>query len=572
MKRLLLIALVAATGCGAMDAGGGDDTNACHVTLSYTPAMPMAAPDTEVRVTSTVSNAYGTLTYSWSVLKGGNIVPYDDAQSDHSEITFLATESGVYDVTLDVSTSGGGFCPQGAAMVNVVNDMGSMKARLHITPPPSAGAPLIDRPLTIRNAMDYDMGPVVLEPGVVATGQVRSGSTQIPAYLQLSPQGNPNAMVETFTTGTGAFSVRVQDAPQEVVVIPMIAGYAPQRVSYTPGNTLISITSGQVMTGTVRQGTTKIANAKVQLTIDGVPTTLATTDANGNFTTLGITTSGATVKIEVTPPAASGLPRLEATGAFDVLSPIDVSYAPMTLRNLAGVPVRRGGVAQATKKVSIVGTVGAAGTITAGTAATATGYVRISTTTDSAGALPSQLAPAGPLAAVTTIAPGDLAVGSADLTSGVPAQIDAPSPTAFSADAKGGTDAIPGAMLDLVPTGPAALAGAPSLHFAADGAGHVAGVVPAGMTFDVRWTDPAGVRAPLVVRDTVQLVATYQLPDAVYITGDITVTGSSNPVVGASVQVLCDMCSGLERLRPIAEVASDPHGSFSLPVPDPGAM
>lgn len=572
MKTLVVMIGLLLVGCAGDLGGAGDDTTSCQVTLSYTPAQPLAAIDTEVRVSSTVSNTSGTLTYHWGVMKNGVIVSYEDAQSDHSEITFLATESGAYDVTLDVSPSSGSFCPQGMATVNVLNDLNGMKARLHVTPPASAGAPVTDRPMTIRNAMDFDMGHVVLEPGVIASGQVRSGATQIPAYLQFAPQGNPGAMVETFTNGSGAFSVRVQDAPQQVLVVPMIAGYAPQRLAYTPGNTLISITAGQTLTGTVRQGTTKIANAKVQLTIDGVPTTLATTDAQGNFTTLGVPMSGATVKIEVTPLASSGLPRLEATSMFDVTGAIDVNYAAMTMRNLSGVPVRRGGVAQATKKVSIVGTIAAAGTITAGTAATATGYLRISTTTDSAGALPSQLAPAGPLSAVTTIAPGDLAVGAADLSAGLPAQIDAPAPTAFAADAKGGTDPVPGAMLDLVPTGAAALAGVSSLHFTANGAGHVTGTVPTGATFDVRWSDPAGERAPLVVPNTVQIVSLYQLPKAVYITGELTVSGSTNPVIGASVQVLCDACTGLEKLRPIAETASDPHGAFSLAVPDPGAM
>lgn len=570
MKPLLALIGLLLVGC-AGDVGAGDD-DACAVTLSYTPAQPLAGPDTEVRVVSTVSNAFGTPTYAWSVTKGGTIVPYDDAQSDSSEITFLATESGAYDVTLDVSPSSGGFCPQGKATVNVLNDLNGMKARLHVTPPASAGAPPIDRPLTIRNAMDFDLGAVVLEPGVMAAGQVRSGSTPVPAYLQFRPLGMAGAMVETFTTGTGSFSARLLDQPHEVTVVPMIAGHAPQRLSYTPSSTLIALGGGMSLTGTVRRGATRIGNAKVQLTIDGVPTTLATTDAQGGFTTLGVPVSGATIKIEITPPAASGLPRLEATGMFDVGVPIDVNFTQLTLRDLAGVPVRRAGVAQAGKKVAIVGTIAAAGTVTAGTAATATGYLRISTTTDAAGALPSQLVPAGPLFAVTTVAPGDLAVGAADLTGGVPAQIDAPAPAAFSTAARAGTDPVPGAMLDLVPAGALALAGAPALHFTATANGLIAGSVPAGARFDVRWSDPAGVRAPLVERDTAQVAATYQLPAAVYITGDLTVSGSTNPVVGASVQILCDACTGLDKLRPIAETASDPHGAFSLAVPDPGAM
>ena len=571
MKHLVILALVAITGCAGDFAGNGDDT-ACDVTLTYTPAMPLAGSDTEIRVTSTISHAQGTLTYRWAVDMNGPVT-FHDAQSDHSEITFTAIDPGVYHVTLDVSPSSGGFCPQAGANVNVLTDLTSLKARLHVTPPQSAGAPLVDRPLTIHHATDYDMGPVVLEPGTIASGVVRSGPTAIPAYLQFTPQGMPGAMVEAFTTNAGGFTVRLLDQPHDVVVIPMIAGYAPQRLSYTPGSTLISISTGQTLTGTVRQGATKIANAKVQLTIAGVPTTLATTDANGTFTTLGVPVSGATVKVEVTPVTTSGLPRLESTAMFDVTSSIDVNYMPMTLRNLQGIPVRRNGNAQASKKVAIVGSIGNAGTITAGAAVMgATGYLRIFTTTDATGVLPSQLVPAGPLSAVTTIAPNDLAVGVADFSAGVPAQITASDPLAVSMDAKGGVDPVPGAVLDLVPTGALALAGAGPLHFTADGTGHLATLVPGGGTFEMWWSDPAGVRASLVLGSVTPFSGPYDLPKAVYITGDLTVTGSTNPVVGASVQVLCDACTGFQKLRPIADAASDPHGSFSLAVPDPGAM
>ena len=574
MKALVIIGLVLA-GC-AGDFAGADDEG-CKVTVSYTPAQPLAGPDTEVRVSSTVTDAFGNLSYAWRVTKGGTIVDHDDAQSDGSEITFLATESGAYDVTLDVTPSSGGFCPQGKATVNVLNDLNGMKARLHVTPPPGAGAPPIDRPLTIRNAMDFDMGAVVLEPGVMATGQVRSGSTQVPAYLQFRPQGMAGAMVETFTTGTGSFSVRLLDQPHEVTVVPMIAGHAPQRLAYSPSSTLISIGAGQSLTGTVRQGAVRIANAKVQLTIDGVPTTLATTDAQGNFTTLGVPNAGATIKIEVTPPAASDLPRLEATGLLDVGIPIDVNYMPLALRNVAGVPVRRGGAAQPGKAVMFVGTIAGAGTVTAGTSAMGTGYVRIATTTDAAGALPTLLVPAGPLSVVVTVGPRDYAVAPADLTTGLPAQFNAPLLQPFLVEVAGDSTsatpgAVPGAMLDLVPTGALALAGVPSLHFVADDAGQVTGAAPSGGTFDVRVTDPSGLRAPLVVRDSTSIRSGYTLPPAVYITGDLTVSGSTNPVIGASIQVLCDACTGLEKLRPIAETASDPHGAFSLAVPDPGAM
>lgn len=574
---ILLAGLASLVGC-AGSLGAGDD-GGCQVTLSYTPSPVIAGPDAEVRVSSTYSGAGGTPSYAWRVLKGGLPVAFQDAQSDHSEITFLATEPGTFNVTLDLTPSLGEFCPQGQATVNALLDANTLAARLHVTPPATVQAPLIDRAIQIHNATDFDMGAVVLEAGVVSTGVVRNGATGIPAYLQFIPLGMSGAIVETFANASGAYSVRLLDQPHDVIVIPAVAGVAPRKLlNMAPTQTVLAVNGGSTISGTVHQGGTAIANAKVQLTIDGVPTTLTTTAANGTFSVLGVPVSGASVKVEVTPPATSGLPRLEATGTLDVAATVDIAYGTLQLRNLGGVPVRRGGAAQLTKKVVIVGTVANVGTVTAGSSAIATGFVRIPTTTDGTGVLPLLFAPAGPLFAVTTVfagdqvTPADLAVGSLDLTAGVPAQIDAPAMTPFSTTASGPTDPLDGATLDLVPTRALALAGASSRHFIADASGHVTGLLPTGGAFDVRWSDPASRRAPRVETDVTSVLGSYLLPPAVFVSGDLTVTGSSNPVVGASVQILCSTCSGLDRNRPIAEVASDQHGTFTVAVPDPGAL
>ncbi len=570
MKSLLILFALVLIGCGG-ELGPGDDT--CQVSLAYTPNDPLAGPDSEVRVASTSSGAPGTQLFTWNVMKGGVPVPFEDAQSDHSEIKFLATEAGTYDVTLDLSSSLGRFCPQAAAHINVLLDGTAMDARLHITPPITTPAPLVDRPIRVHNASDYDMGPVVLEPGILATGQVKNGSTGVAAYVQFIPQGMAGAIVETFASAGGAYSVRLLNQPHDVIVVPAVAGLAPRKIiGYLPTQTVLNVNAGDTITGTVRQGATAIPNAKVQLTIDGVPTTLATTAANGTFTVQGVDVPNAIVKVEVTPPPATGLPRFEATGMLEVTLPVNVTYGTLTLRNLIGVPVRRGGAAQANKPVVIVGTVASTGSVSAGVTVNGTGFVRIPATTDAGGNLPSLLAPAGPLFAVTTVGTGDRAIGAVDLTAGIPAQIDAPAPVALVATATDGTNPLDGAMLDLVPRQGLELAGVAALHFTADPQGKVTGVVPAGGAFDVRWSDPAARRAPKIDTDTTQLSRTYVLPPAIYISGELSVTGSTNPVVGASVQILCAACSGLDRNRPIAEVASDPHGSFTLAVPDPGAM
>ncbi|MEO7092664.1 MAG: hypothetical protein ABI175_05395, partial [Polyangiales bacterium] len=370
--------------------------------------------------------------------------------------------------------------------------------------------------------------------------------------------------------GTGAFSARLLVQPHDVIVIPAATNIAPERLSgYSPTGSLPMLTAADTITGTVKQGVSPIANARVQITIDGVPTTLGITAADGTYSVLGHHAApNKIIKVEVTPPAASGLPRLEASGPLNTQLAIDATYSALTMRNLGGVTVRRSGSALPNRAVVIVGPVSSPGTI-AGLTST-TGYLRIPTTTDAGGNLPSVLAPAVTLSAVTTVAQGDLAVGS--VSAGTPAMIDAPAMTAISTNAEGATQPLSGATLDLIPKGELAAANAPALHFIADATGHVAGSIPTGGKYDVRWSDPMGRVGPLVAYDKTTILAIYAMPPAVYISGDVTITDNSNPVVGASVQILCEGCTGIDKTRPIAEVATDGHGSFSIAVPDPAAM
>jgi hypothetical protein len=43
-------------------------------------------------------------------------------------------------------------------------------------------------------------------------------------------------------------------------------------------------------------------------------------------------------------------------------------------------------------------------------------------------------------------------------------------------------------------------------------------------------------------------------------------------VIGASVQILCATCTGLDATRPIAETATDTVSRYRIAVPDPGTM
>jgi hypothetical protein len=101
--------------------------------------------------------------------------------------------------------------------------------------------------------------------------------------------------------------------------------------------------------------------------------------------------------------------------------------------------------------------------------------------------------------------------------------------------------------------------------------------LPAGGHYDLRFSDPIGRRAPRVVPDRAvtpilpgdAIAPSYTLPAAVQIHGTLRLQ-DGQLLANASIQLLCLACSGIERTRPLVEIASDASGGFTLAVPDPG--
>jgi hypothetical protein len=320
-----------------------------------------------------------------------------------------------------------------------------------------------------------------------------------------------------------------------------------------------------------------IQGATVQLTIDGVPSTVATTGANGGFS-LHAQPGAGVVTVEVVPPVSTGLPRLTASSdALDVKMPLQIRYRSSLVRkNLAGLQIVRQGTPLASASVMIVGTLPAstlpAGTVTSGSGAPvdATGDVRVAATTDASGALPSMQVPAAALSVVIK-ASDDLAIAALDTTRSLPATLEAPSMLMVTTAAAGPSEMLSGAVLDAVPAGALAMAGAPTVHFRADQRSLIA-LLPPGGHYDLRFRDPLARRAPLMVADVdaAAIVPSYVLPTALQIRG--TVKSGTQPLAGAAVQILCDACVGLDRATPMAETTADAAGQFVVAVPDPGTM
>lgn len=580
MRFGLVIAVLA--GCSMGDINGqGDDTTGdaaggCDVFLTFDPMTAYAGPTTEVRVNANVTGTVGVLDYTWTVTHGGANVTFQMATPTvTSSIKFFVPDTGPYHVMVMVS-GGSPSCPTAQGDVNVGVPNGTLQqVRLRLFPPAGVSAPPQEKLEQIPGGADWSLNNVTVDTGVMATGFVKMGTTPVPSYLRFVPAATPDAFVEAFTDADGKFDVRMLNQPHTVLVVPTIAGFAPRAITgFTPGSQ-IAVDAGTAITGTVLDPAgAPLANAHVQLEFAGVPSTLATTNGAGAFSVLAAHPGGSPeVHVKVTPPAATGLPRIAgvATTAQTVFA---VQYSPsLVRRDIGGAVVRRAGAAQANAPVKIVGTIAAAATIN--TTVDAIGEVRIATQANGAGAIPNgTLVPAAPLSAVSTIG-AQLAVGAFDTTASVPATIDAPAAVSIVTQLrKADGTALPNALIDLAPAGALEMAGAPAIRASSDAAGNASLLVPAGGTFDVRASDPQGRGAPLLLADvpTAGLSSSHTLKPALHVTGSLVLSGNPSPVGRATVQILCTMCTGAERSRPLAEGSTSSAGAFDVAVFDPGTM
>jgi hypothetical protein len=547
------------------DGAASADANGCAVQIVFNPPAPVADPSVPIRAQAQVFDASGINDYTWYVRYQNTDVTSTYAAQDHSQVDFVAANAGTYYVRVVVS--GPTNCPDGSATLTVSSGSGHFTDyRMRVYPPPGTGAPPQERVLHVEAGTSPN-GDYPLDPGQMFSGSVKNGTTGVPAYLRFMPASSPKGYVETFSAVSGAYSTRLLAQGHSVLVVPMTAGLAPALLPWDLTTTTLSVDAGNAVTGTVKDGAgNPLQGAQVQLTSGGIPSTLATTASDGSFTLRASFSASATVDVSVTPPAGRGLPVLAATGSFGAT--IAIQYANATTCDLGATPISRGATAEPNARVSIVGTIANAGTIGGATAA---GTVRIVATADGTAHLPSTLVPRAPLEAVVDLGGGDLAVASVDTSTCPALTIDAPARiTASSVTATTGGAPIPGVGIEALPTGALALAGTPPVVTTANSSGAFSLTLASGGRYDITFTDPLGYNAPLfVAAATVAYVpAPATLPPALRMTGKISVIGVANPVVGASVQMLCLACNAAT--PPVAEAATNPISQYALGIPDPG--
>lgn len=583
IRKAAIMAMLAFAAC-AGDAGSVEDQ--CSTSLAVNPSSPVVGQ--VVTITANITGNLGQPTIDWRVRFNQADIIFD--RNGEQEISFTPADAGVYTIDM-VPSSSGSLCPSRQEDITVTTGgVGEVDVRLRVTPPIDLGVPPIDRVISLpRGTPAYSLGVVSLEPGRTTNGTVGRA-----AYMRFIPDGQPDAVVEAYADATGAFAAKVQSAPHHILIVPDDPAYPPQVVDPAiPGqDESFTLSTGVAITGTVRRPNgTALAGAKVQVFMTDpngitVPSTIGTSAANGTFTLRAFAANGAEERVVVTPPAGSGLPRLDAGSQnFDFTNAIEVNYSSaLVLRDVSGTDVVRSG-ALANAKVTIVGTIpfATAGSIVAGTTAVSNGYVRIPMTADANGVLPSVLVPAADLYAVVepANAPGDSAVVAFDTTSTVPGTIDAPPMVTVAPLVRLDQTPIGGVKVELVPAGVLAFAGVGPTVLYSDENGVVSGSLASGAIYEARITDPsrrAGPAAYSMVDSTLlsTTLETILLSEPLTITGTLSLQGSPNRVEGAAVQVLCQLelssfeCTGLERERPLGEDASDAQGAFTLVVPRPG--
>jgi hypothetical protein len=559
------------------DGGSGAPGAPCVAQIDVAQPVPAAAPGATLHASARPSGL-SAAQYTWRVQFDGT--PIDFRRSmDGAAIDVAVERAGVYVLSLDVPE-----CTSAVEPVSVeMPGARTQTMRLQIVPPLGVAVPPIELFRDIKGGADFDLGVISALTGRMIQAVVLGPAGGVPAYLRFSPSGAPDAIVEAFSDDSGVAAVQLAQGPgpYTVLVVPSVTGFAPRRFpSWSPSVALL-VDAGLLVSGTVvRPGVpgpadVPLVGATVRLVSDGVPSTPAVTAADGSFALHAV--PGGTVTVEVTPPDGSGLPRLSATSpGFDLTAPVQVRYAANLGRvDLAGTVVQRRGAAVAGARLAVVGALATAGTVTAGAMAVATGQVRIAATADAAGALPRTLVPSAALAAVIEVGPGDLAVTPLDTTGGAPASLDAPPrqliTTAVTAMTDGNVAGLPGALIDLVPTGALAMAAAPMRRLTAGDAGAIGAALPAGGHYQLRFQDPQGRGAPMVVaeRAITAIASSYLLPAAIRLQGTLLRDGKL-ALPGASVQLMCSGCTGLDAALPLAEAASGADGRFTLAVPDPG--
>lgn len=610
-SRLLLASLALATllpACGGDDGssvqpdagnpGGDAGTEFCAMRLSVTSTSEFAPATLEATAAIDSQALAGQQSFFWDVRLGdGTPVPYTAQTPDAQRITIAASAPGVYFVFLDGSMDDILCSPTYAPITVAPPDAEMIPYRLRFVPAPGQSAVIHDRTETIITGIDNHLGYITLPGGLPVSGQISTATGDpVAAYVRATREGA--APVETFADATGSFSMRLESASHDILVVPVAsAGLAPVRFPAQPISTALRLTlpPARLATGTALDHNGQpLAGARVALQIDGAPAAVTTTDAQGAFAVP--VSPGSAAALLVVPPAESGLPWLELAdstalaAALAAGTPLTIAYDPglrvhpvaPTARDAGGASLAGVRATWIARGIDVPGDA-PAGTVTAAgqdpLALPLTGTMRVTATSRPDGTWPELRLPAAAYDVVLEPA-GDSAGDSAGGVTVVVVNVDADSsidtlaltPPAFVhgkvVDAAGQdlaqiqVTATPRGLLASSPAAGAATA------TASDGTFTLA--LAPGVEYQLAFDSPARrhgrarstVTAPLAGQSLELTPVT--LPAAVRLSGGVAFSGGAGSAAGVTVLLSCLDC---DFAAPLAEAVTDSSGAFVLAIP-----
>lgn len=600
---LPLALLLAACGDGGGSSPGGPDGGIpggdagfeyCAMQLSLTSTAE--SPPTTLEATATIDSQFlaGQQTFAWEVrLAGGSPVPYTPQAPDEHRITIDVTEPGVYFFVLQGSMGGVSCAPTGETVTLAPAGASQIPYRLRFVPAPGQPAITHERTETITTGFDNYVGSISLSDGVSVTGEIRTATGDpVPAYVRATR--SDAVPVEAFAGGAGIFSMRLDSASYDVLIVPLpgAGALAPVRFPARPISTnwTFTLPPAQLATGIVRGPDGPLAGARVTLQIDGAPAAVAVTDAGGAFSVP--VSPGSAAALLVVPPSENGLPWLEleeSPALADVIAagtPLTIAYDD-ALRDQTVAPTARdvGGASLAgvratwiARAITLPGD-RAAGTITATDSSLSlplTGAVRVTATSRADGAWPALrlpeaaydvvLEPAGDTTTggVTVLSASIDGASTIDtLTLALPALVQGRA-VGVAGENLGGilVTASPRGLLAPSPSAGAATTTAEDGTFTlplAPGAGYEIGFESAARSHGGK---RVSITAPLAGQSLD--LAPVTLPEAVRLIGDVAISGAIGSAAGVTVLATCLEC---DFATPLAETVTDSNGTFVLAVP-----
>jgi hypothetical protein len=589
--RLLALAAIAY----AMACGGGDGIvgETCTFSLVITPEPAVRGQIVEVAV-NVETDLSGTEVVDWSIDYAGAQVAFDVTGANGDEVTFTPAQAGVYNIVASGSI-GVTQCDADFRNLNVT-EPGAMLQPMRLVVVPRSGSAVPPQTIDFQlpGGAPYTLSTVSLDSGTSTTVYVWGPTDALEgAYLRAMPTvgDDPALWIERFSQAGGAVNLDLANVAYDVLVVPDGDLPAVKWTAQQPDDLAgVSITAdnGVGVTGTVADPAgDPLAGARVQVTVDGAPSTVGTTNASGAFTLKA--RAGEEVSVVVTPPDASGLPQLERVGAPPVASgsTIAVRYAAgLEVRTVSPVLRQTDGTTPAagarvtflahpnTSAGSIAidgGSAAATGTLVRTAQANASGVIAAQTLTSTQYDVVVEPGPSAPPGERVRFAPLDLRTGQS-----APTSLRLATPGHFIGqvvDAAGAP--VEGAHLFATPQGllTRATTAGDSAVTGADGSFNLA--VAAKGLYQIRIDGPQGdgrallmQNAPDAPGDTADL-GDSALPATLVLTGSLTATGGA-PVASAALQLQCLTCGPGNSAMTVAEAVSDTAGDFIFHAPDPG--